>query len=82
MKTANWIFSLLFTSLAIVQFNDPDPLVWVLLYGLVAVFFALAALGRLPRRVAQAAFVLILAWAATYIPAFLDWLQMGAPSIV
>ncbi len=82
MKTAYRVIALVFTSFALVQYNDPDPWVWMLLYGAVALLFGWAAIGRLYRRAAQAGFFLTLIWAATYLPAFWDWLQMGTPSIV
>ena len=82
MKIAYWIIALLFLSFALVQYNDPDPLRWMLLYGAVAVLYGLAALGRTHRRLALAGLIVALVWATTYVPAFLDWLNMGAPSIV
>lgn len=82
MKIAYWTIALLFLSFALVQYNDPDPLRWMLLYGAVAVLYILAALGRSHRRGAQAGFMVALVWAATYVPAFLNWLNIGAPSIV
>lgn len=82
MKILYWIIATLFVFCALVQYNDPDPLVWMLAYGVVAALYMLAALDRPHRRVAQLAFLVILVWAATYAPAFWDWIQMGAPSIV
>lgn len=82
MKIIYWSIAGIFLLFAVVQYNDPDPLVWMLLYGAVAVFYALAAIGRRYRPALWAAFALVLSWAATYVPAFLDWLNMGAPSIV
>jgi hypothetical protein len=82
MKIAYWVISVLFFSFALVQYNDPDPLVWMLVYGVVAVVYVLAALQRRHRQLARVVFLLALVWSATYLPAFWDWLQMGAPSIV
>lgn len=46
-----WIFGLLFFLLAVaVQYNDPDPLVWMSLYGIVALANLGALLCRLPPR--------------------------------
>ncbi|KEO71878.1 transmembrane 220 family protein [Anditalea andensis] len=39
-------WSLLFIVFAYLQFNDPDPEVWVSIYGLAAVLSALAAYGK------------------------------------
>lgn len=44
----NGLLLLLFAVAAIVQYNDPDPVLWVTLYGVAAACCALYALGRLP----------------------------------
>ena len=46
MTTLRWILALIAASFAGLQYNDPDPLVWVGLYGAAALALALAALGR------------------------------------
>jgi hypothetical protein len=59
----------LFLLSAGVQVNDPDPALWVALYGLAAVLAALCAAGRLPFWPNLAALVLFLtlflAWSPT-----------------
>jgi hypothetical protein len=40
--------------MAALQYNDPDPYVWVTVYGLAAVCSVLFAADALPRRVAAA----------------------------
>ncbi|MBM4244687.1 MAG: hypothetical protein FJ148_12840 [Deltaproteobacteria bacterium] len=51
MLKVPWIFGLLFFAYAVaMQYNDPDPIVWMSLYGICA-FASLAALaGRLSMR--------------------------------
>jgi Transmembrane family 220, helix len=73
------IFLLLF---AIVQYNDPDPWLWILVYGGTAVHFALAAQNRLYRPALWVWTIGATVWAATLAPEFVAWLRMGAPSIV
>lgn len=46
MTVFRWLLALLAVSFAALQYNDPDPLVWVGLYGSAAVALGLAALGR------------------------------------
>jgi hypothetical protein len=41
MKTVNLVFSLLFLFAAVVQYNDPDPLPWLLIYGFSAILCGL-----------------------------------------
>ncbi len=82
MKIAYWTLAVVFALFAIVQYNDPDPLRWVLLYGLVAVHFALAALGKMNRLAVWLTLAAAALWAATLLPNFMNWIRMGEPSIV
>ncbi|MCB9316060.1 MAG: transmembrane 220 family protein [Lewinellaceae bacterium] len=82
MKILYWVIAVLFVAFALVQYNDPDPLIWMLVYGVVALIYVLAALEKPHRKVALGACIATLGWALTYVPAFWDWVQMGAPSIV
>ena len=43
MRYVNGFFCVLFALFAVVQYNDPDALVWIVIYGLVAVWTGLAA---------------------------------------
>lgn len=72
----------LFFLFALVQLNDQDPLLWMLMYGYVGIVAALAAFGRHPLYLIWIGLLTALAWLATLIPAFIDWLRMGAPTIV
>jgi len=73
MKRVVWValnvlFGLMFLFSLIVQYNDPDPLLWMVVYGLAGVACALALRSKrswmLPAAVALAA----IAWAATLAP--------------
>jgi len=48
LRVAAGVFALLFALTAALQFNDPDPLLWSLLYAAVALASARVAAGRLP----------------------------------
>lgn len=51
------------------QYNDPDPYIWVPIYGFVALEYGLAAFNRcLPYRVLLAGAVLLTIFMLTYIP--------------
>lgn len=82
MKFIYWALTIVFALFTAVQYNDPDPVQWMLLYGGVTVLFALAAAGRFYRPAIWLWLVASLGWAAFYVPDFLDWIRMGAPSIV
>ena len=62
---ANWIMLLMFVFSAAVQFNDPDPLVWVGIYGAAAVVCGLELRRRTPLWAPVAVALIALAWAAS-----------------
>jgi hypothetical protein len=70
-----------------VQWNDPDPWLWIPLYGLAAALAALAAAGRLSLRANAAALVLFVVLFAFWAPglrsarsdAFTHW-RMQSPA--
>ena len=70
LRVLSGAFALLFLFGAAVQWNDPDPLRWMLAYGAVAALSAGAAAGRLtvvPTGVVLAGLTL---WLAIWSPAF------------
>lgn len=82
MKIFYWVLSAVFFLFALVQYNDPDPILWILLYGGVAVHFALAGLGRLYRPAIWIWLAASLVWVLMLSPDFINWLRIGMPSIV
>jgi hypothetical protein len=82
MRTFLWTLAVIFLLFAGVQYNDPDPLVWMALYGSVSLLCALAALGISLRWPAVALAAVTALWMLTLAPAMLDWARMGYPTIV
>jgi hypothetical protein len=62
---------------AILQFNDPDPLVWVVAYGLVAVCVALPPESAWSIRGAWLTGGVLLTLALIALPGFFDYLSSG-----
>lgn len=50
-KILAWVFALLFLLGAVVQYNDPDALIWILIYCAAAFVSALCALGKISAKV-------------------------------
>ncbi|WP_051205496.1 transmembrane 220 family protein [Salinimicrobium xinjiangense] len=46
MKLLNAFFVVIFTISAVIQYNDPDPLLWMAIYGYGALVCLLALLGK------------------------------------
>lgn len=59
----NAVMLLLFATAAVVQYNDPDPALWMTVYGIGAVCCALFAVGRLPMLLSRSVTLLCLAGA-------------------
>ena len=76
-RAACAVVAALFFLGAVVQWNDPDPLRWMLIYLAAAVASLLAATGRTPWPLSAAVAVVALLWAATLAPGVLGRVRMG-----
>lgn len=65
---ANAVMLLAFVFSVAVQYNDPDGIVWMVLYGLAAIVCGLALARRQYRFFAAAVLVASLLWAASLAP--------------
>jgi hypothetical protein len=65
---ANAIMLLMFAFSVVVQVNDPDPLVWMTVYGAAAVVCGLELRRRTPWWAACGVGVVALVWAVTIAP--------------
>ena len=75
-KIINGILFVLFAVFAIAQINDPDPLIWVALYALVAVVSLLANFIVIPRKLIHGLFIGYLLYASFHFLYFIDFLQI------
>lgn len=75
MKIFNIVSAILFLLFVYVQFNDPDPILWILIYGSMAVVCIMAVLNKYYKMVYIILLVLFVGISATYIPSVLVWLQ-------
>jgi len=83
MKILHALLALLFLVFALVQFNDPDPLLWVCMYLLVATVPALALFGRLNKWVLLVAVLVCLVAVVISGAGFVEFLtQHRSESII
>lgn len=81
MKYIHLIVSILFLLFGVLQYNDPDFFVWIPIYLFVS-FIAFASFKRLKFPILSLVVMLMLGiWTATYLPAFVQWIQDGMPSV-
>ncbi|MEM1323238.1 MAG: transmembrane 220 family protein [Bacteroidota bacterium] len=81
MKITNIVLAVLFFLFAAVQYNDPDPWLWIGLYCLVAIISLLAASGRYFKWLILGGLGICLVWLALLLPDFINWINGGMPSI-
>ena len=82
MKISNLILAALFILFAFVQINDPDPVLWILIYGLMAVACILAAFGYYYPKVAAALLLAYLIYSFFLLPGVVQWLQSEDRSLL
>ncbi|HEX6891898.1 MAG TPA: transmembrane 220 family protein [Chryseolinea sp.] len=78
MRILNFILALMFLAFAFVQINDPDPAVWILIYGAMATLSIMAIFEYYPRKFMVGVLVLYLIYGVytlIYHPGILQWLQ-------
>ena len=68
LRVANFLMVAAFFFSVVVQYNDPDPIQWMLIYGLAAAACILSLKSRLPWKVPALIGVVALVWAATIAP--------------
>ena len=67
-QAANGLWALLFAFSVVVQYNDPDPWLWMLIYGAAAVVCVREVMGKSRWEAAAAVGVIALIWAGTISP--------------
>lgn len=75
MRITNLILAVMFIIFAFVQVNDPDPLIWILIYGLTAATCVMAAFDYYLPRVLVGMAVILAGYAVYYFPGVREWLQ-------
>jgi len=81
MKWIHVLIGIFFLLFAIVQWNDPDSLLWIILYTVIAVIAFLAFRDKYflwPYTIFTAALLISL---LTYAPDIMAWFNDGMPSI-
>lgn len=73
MRIFNFVLAVMFLVFAFLQINDPDPVLWILIYGIMAVFCVMAMFAYYPRKVLWGALVAALAYSILYFPGVREW---------
>jgi hypothetical protein len=80
MKVINFFLAVVFVLFAFVQVNDPDPVIWILIYGAMAVICVLAMFSFYPRKFLIGLLVLFVLYGLVFIPGVIEWLKQDNKS--
>ncbi|MFN8334614.1 MAG: transmembrane 220 family protein [Cyclobacteriaceae bacterium] len=75
MKYLNIFFAIMFLAFAALQVNDPDPILWILIYGVMAVVSVMAIFDYYNRWLMAALSVLYLVYMIILFPGVSEWFR-------
>ncbi|TAG56815.1 MAG: hypothetical protein EAZ27_04100 [Cytophagales bacterium] len=76
MKYLFLFLSFIMCSFMVVQYNDPDPLMWMTIYGTVSVFLALAAFNIYFPILLYIQMAMMLIGIIYLFPSVIDWIKL------
>lgn len=80
MRIVNFLLAAMFLVFAFVQINDPDPVVWILIYGSMAVVCIMAIFEFYIKKFLIGLLVVFLVYSFFYVPGVLEWLRQDNKS--
>ncbi len=72
----NIILFVVFFLFAIVQLNDPDPVIWFSIYGIVALVCLVANYKKIPKILLWILIIGLLVYSVSYFHYFKDWFNI------
>lgn len=82
MRIVNLLLAIMFIVFAFLQVNDPDPVIWILVYGIMAVVCILAAFNIYLRKFMLVVGAVYLLYSIYYFPGVREWLRQDDKSIL
>lgn len=76
-RVINWILFVIFLLFALVQLNDPDPVIWFVTYFIVALIALLSNYIRIPKLYYYLAVAGLVIFALFHVNYFLEWIRAG-----
>lgn len=81
MKVVNIILTILFLLFAYFQINDPDPWLWVAIYGMIAGISGFAIFQKYSKGVIYLGMAICIIGLGVLFPELINWVKMGTPNI-
>ncbi|MGE5943248.1 MAG: transmembrane 220 family protein [Flavobacteriales bacterium] len=75
-KIINVVLFILFGLFAVVQLNDPDPMVWFTIYAIVAIVCLVANYKKIPKILLWILILGLVIYSVSYFPYFKDWFNI------
>jgi Transmembrane family 220, helix len=82
MKIINAVLALMFMAFAFVQVNDPDPILWILIYGAMAAISAMAIFEFYKPKVMLLMAVGYLVYGVLLFPGMMEWFRSSDRSLL
>lgn len=82
MKILNLVLAAFFLLFAFVQINDPDPVLWILIYGIMAVSCILAAFRYYYPGILLAILIAFTAYSLVFVSGVMEWLRSDDRSLL
>jgi hypothetical protein len=82
MKFLSIFFAVMFIAFAALQVNDPDPVLWILIYGIMSVISVMAIFEYYNRKLIIGLAVLYIVYLVILFPGVLEWLQQDDKSVL
>lgn len=82
MKVLNLVLAAFFLLFAFVQINDPDPVLWILIYGIMAVACILAAFRYYYPKILLVILIAYIAYSLVFVSGVIEWLRSDNRSLL
>lgn len=82
MKIFNIILAIMFLGFALLQINDPDPAVWILIYGAMTVVCSMAAYNYYVRPLMLVQAIAYIVYSVILWPGVMDWFRSPDRSLL
>ena len=75
-KITNFVLFVLFLLFALVQLNDPDPIIWFTIYGIIAFVCLIANYKKVPKILLWILITGLVIYSASYLSYFINWFNI------
>lgn len=82
MKVLNLLLAVLFLLFAFVQVNDPDPVIWILIYGVMAVACIMAAFRKYYPLAHVVVLIVYIAYSFEFVSGVAEWFRSDDKSML